>query len=81
MCTWAALFLVIAIVAGVLGVSMQIACILFVAGLVLAVVFCVLGRRPRIWTRGRVPSPAETSDGECGPRKRREGRSAPGCCP
>lgn len=54
MFTWAALFLVIAIVAGILGMSgvagmsMQIAWILFVVGLVLAIVFFVLGRRPRI---------------------------------
>jgi len=54
MFTWAALFLVIAIVAGVLGltgvagISMQIAWILFVVGLVLAIVFFVLGRRPRV---------------------------------
>jgi uncharacterized membrane protein YtjA (UPF0391 family) len=54
MFTWAALFLVIAIVAGVLGltgvagISMQIAWILFVVGLVLAIIFFVLGRRPRV---------------------------------
>ena len=54
MFTWAALFLVIAIVAGVLGMtgvagmSMQIAWILFISGLVLAVVFFVVGRRPRV---------------------------------
>ncbi len=54
MLTWAALFLVIAIVAGVLGLtgvaglSMQIAWILFVVGLVFAIVFFFIGRRPRI---------------------------------
>lgn len=51
---WAAVFLVIALVAGLLGfsgvagVSMNIAWILFVIGLILAVVFFVLGRRPRL---------------------------------
>jgi uncharacterized membrane protein YtjA (UPF0391 family) len=51
---WALTFLVVAIIAGVLGfggiagVSTQIAWILFVVGLVMAVVFFVLGRRPRI---------------------------------
>ncbi len=49
---WALLFLVIAIVAGALGLSgvagaaTQIAWILFVVGLILAVVFFVTGRRP-----------------------------------
>ncbi len=48
---WAAVFLVIAIVAavfglgGVAGLSQQIAWILFVVGLILAVVSLVLGRR------------------------------------
>jgi uncharacterized membrane protein YtjA (UPF0391 family) len=51
---WAITFLIVAIIAGVLGfggiagVSTQIAWILFVVGLVMAVVFFVLGRRPRI---------------------------------
>ncbi len=51
---WAAVFLVIGIVAmllgagGVAGLSMQIAWILFVVGIVLAVVFFILGRRPKI---------------------------------
>lgn len=48
---WAAVFLVIAIVAavfgfgGVAGISQEIAWVLFIAGLVLAVVSFVLGRR------------------------------------
>ncbi len=48
---WAVTFLVIAIIAGVLGISgiagaaVNIAWILFVVGLVLALVFMVLGRR------------------------------------
>ena len=51
---WAATFLVIALIAavlglgGVAGVSMHIAWILFVVGLVLAIVFFVLGRRPPV---------------------------------
>jgi uncharacterized membrane protein YtjA (UPF0391 family) len=51
---WAAVFLVIALVAAVLGfagiagMSMNIAWILFVVGLILAVVFFVMGRRPPI---------------------------------
>lgn len=50
---WAGIFLVIGIVAmlfgagGVAGLSMDIAWILFVAGLILAVVFFVMGRRPK----------------------------------
>lgn len=50
----AILFLIIAIVAGVLGLSgvagaaVNIAWILFVVGLVIAVAFFVLGRRPRL---------------------------------
>jgi uncharacterized membrane protein YtjA (UPF0391 family) len=48
---WAAVFLVIAIIAGVLGlggvaaVSSNIAWALFVIGIIAAVVFFVLGRR------------------------------------
>jgi uncharacterized membrane protein YtjA (UPF0391 family) len=48
---WAAVFLIIAIVAGLLGIggvaiiSKQIAWILFVIGLILAVVTFLLGRR------------------------------------
>ncbi|MGH1358568.1 MAG: DUF1328 domain-containing protein [Burkholderiaceae bacterium] len=51
---WAITFLIIGLVAmllgatGVAGLSMQIAWILFVVGLVLAVVFLVLGRRPKL---------------------------------
>ena len=51
---WAAVFLVIALVAallgftGVAGLSMNIAWILFIVGLILAVVFFVMGRRPRV---------------------------------
>lgn len=54
MFSWAALFLIIAIVAGVLGLSgvagmsMHIAWIFFTVGLLLAVVFLILGRRPNI---------------------------------
>jgi uncharacterized membrane protein YtjA (UPF0391 family) len=49
---WAAVFLIIALVAAVLGfsgiagMSMNIAWILFIIGLILAVVFFVMGRRP-----------------------------------
>jgi uncharacterized membrane protein YtjA (UPF0391 family) len=51
---WAAVFLVIALLAAVLGfsgiagISMNIAWILFVVGLILAIVFFVVGRRPPI---------------------------------
>jgi len=51
---WAVTFLIIAIIAGVLGFSgiagtaVNIAWILFVVGLILAVVFGLLGRRPRV---------------------------------
>lgn len=50
----ALVFLVVAIVAmllgatGVAGLSMNIAWILFVVGLILAIVMFVLGRRPRV---------------------------------
>jgi uncharacterized membrane protein YtjA (UPF0391 family) len=50
---WAAVFLVIALVAAVLGfsgiaaISMNITWILFIVGLVFAIVFFVIGRRPR----------------------------------
>jgi uncharacterized membrane protein YtjA (UPF0391 family) len=50
----AALFLIIALVAallgftGIAGMSMQIAWILFIVGLILAIVFFVMGRRPRL---------------------------------
>lgn len=49
---WALMFLIIAIVAGVLGFSgiagtaVDIAWILFVVGLIFAVIFFVVGRRP-----------------------------------
>jgi uncharacterized membrane protein YtjA (UPF0391 family) len=51
MFSWAVVFLVVALVAallgfsGVAGTAVNIAWILFVVGLVLAVVFFVLGRR------------------------------------
>jgi uncharacterized membrane protein YtjA (UPF0391 family) len=51
---WAAVFLVIALVAavlgfsGVAGISMNIAWILFIVGLIVAVVFFVMGRRPPV---------------------------------
>ena len=51
---WAAVFLVVALIAAVLGfsgiagLSMNIAWILFVVGLILAIVFFVMGRRPPI---------------------------------
>jgi uncharacterized membrane protein YtjA (UPF0391 family) len=51
---WAAVFLVIGLVAallgvtGVAGLSMNIAWILFIVGLILAVVFFVMGRRPPV---------------------------------
>jgi len=51
MIAWAATFLVIALIAAVLGftgiagLATNIAWILFVVGLVLAIVFAVLGRR------------------------------------
>ena len=54
MFNWALMFLIGAIVAGLLGFSgiagtaSQIAWILFVVGLVLALVFFVMGRRPSI---------------------------------
>lgn len=49
---WALAFLIIALVAGVLGatgvaaVASDIAWILFVVGLILSLVFFILGRRP-----------------------------------
>ena len=51
---WAIMFLIVALVAAVLGFSglagtaVNIAWILFVVGLILAVVFMVAGRRPRL---------------------------------
>ena len=52
MFNWAIIFLVVALIAAVLGFSgiagmaTQFAWILFVVGLVLAVVFFLMGRRP-----------------------------------
>lgn len=52
MLSWALLFLVVGLIAGVLGFSgiagtaTHIAWILFVIGLILAVFFMVMGRRP-----------------------------------
>ena len=49
---WAFIFVVIALIAaalgftGIAGMSTQIAWILFVVGIVLAVIFALLGRRP-----------------------------------
>ena len=54
MISWAVTFLIIAIIAAVLGFSgiagtaVNIAWILFVVGLILAIVFFVAGRRPPI---------------------------------
>lgn len=54
MISLAATFLVIALIAAVLGftgiagMTMQFAWILFVVGLVLAVVFAIVGRRPSL---------------------------------
>ncbi|NKI36201.1 DUF1328 domain-containing protein [Wenzhouxiangella sp. XN79A] len=51
---WALVFLVVGLIAGVLGFSgiagaaTQIAWILFVVGIVLAIIFAVVGRRPRV---------------------------------
>lgn len=54
MLSWAATFLVIGIIAGILGltgiagISVQIAWILFVVGLIMAIVFFIMGRRPPV---------------------------------
>lgn len=54
MFNWALTFLIVAIIAGVLGMSgiagtaTNIAWLLFVIGLILAIVFAVTGRRPRL---------------------------------
>ncbi len=51
---WAAVFLIVGLVAllfgfgGIAGLSMQMAWILFVIGAIVAVVFFLMGRRPRI---------------------------------
>ncbi len=54
MISWAATFLVIGIIPGVLGLTgiagtaVHIAYVLFVVGLILAVVFFAMGRRPPV---------------------------------
>jgi uncharacterized membrane protein YtjA (UPF0391 family) len=54
MFNWAIIFLIIGLVAavfgftGIAGAATNIAWILFVVGLILAVVFFVMGRRPRV---------------------------------
>ncbi|PLX59940.1 DUF1328 domain-containing protein [Sedimenticola selenatireducens] len=54
MLSWAVTFLIIAIIAallgfsGIAGTAVNIAWILFVVGLVLALVFFVIGRRPPV---------------------------------
>jgi uncharacterized membrane protein YtjA (UPF0391 family) len=51
---WAVTFLIVAIIAGLLGFSgiagtaTNIAWILFVVGVVLAIIFAITGRRPRV---------------------------------
>jgi uncharacterized membrane protein YtjA (UPF0391 family) len=54
MFNWAIIFLIIGLIAavfgftGIAGAATNIAWILFVVGLVLAVVFFIMGRRPRV---------------------------------
>ncbi len=54
MINWAVTFLIIAIIAalfgfsGIAGTAVNIAWILFVVGLILAVIFFIVGRRPRV---------------------------------
>ena len=54
MLTWALIFLIIAIIAGALGMSgvagtaSSIAWILFVVGLIVALIFFISGRKPRV---------------------------------
>ena len=54
MLNWALIFLLVALVAaalgfsGIAGTATNIAWILFVVGLVIALVFFILGRRPRV---------------------------------
>lgn len=54
MISWALTFLIIGLIAavfgftGIAGAATNIAWILFVVGIVLAIVFAVMGRRPRI---------------------------------
>lgn len=51
---WAVVFLIIGLIAavfgftGIAGAATNIAWILFVVGLILAIVFAVMGRRPKI---------------------------------
>ena len=51
---WAVVFLIIGLIAavfgftGIAGAATNIAWILFVVGIILAIVFAVMGRRPRI---------------------------------
>lgn len=51
---WALVFLIVGLVAGVFGftglagTAVNIAWILFVVGLVLAIIFAIMGRRPRL---------------------------------
>ena len=54
MLSWAVTFLVIGLIAalfgftGIAGTATHIAWILFVVGVILAIVFAVMGRKPRI---------------------------------
>lgn len=54
MFNWALTFLIVAIIAGVLGMSgiagtaTNIAWLLFVIGLIMAIIFAITGRRPRV---------------------------------
>ncbi|MES2625082.1 MAG: DUF1328 domain-containing protein [Pseudomonadota bacterium] len=54
MFNWALTFLIVAIIAGVLGMSgiagtaTSIAWLLFVVGLILAIIFAITGRRPKL---------------------------------
>ena len=54
MFNWALTFLIVAIIAGVLGMSgiagtaTNIAWLLFVVGLIMAIIFAISGRRPRL---------------------------------
>ncbi len=54
MFSWAVIFLIVGLVAalfgftGIAGTATNIAWILFVVGLVLAAVFFIMGRRPRV---------------------------------
>jgi uncharacterized membrane protein YtjA (UPF0391 family) len=54
MISWAATFLILALIAAVLGltgiagIAIQIAWILFIVGLTLAVIYAIRGRRPSL---------------------------------